>query len=301
MADVSSDTTEISSIGKMFTNKKVNIVLDETNFLLWKQQVLLTVRSHRLEKLLTGALKPPPEKVAGENGQQVENEAFELFVAQDSALASWLLSTISLQLLPQFVGAETTSQIYIWQLCVLEWELVWNSKKQKIVSRSTMEAEYRSLADATSEIVWLDALLSDMGVVMSTPPVVWSDNSGAIVASANPVYHSKTKHVELDVHFVREKVASNKLAVNYVPAPYQLADGLTKPISKGCFDEFRRSLGPVENVDKLWVRVLKAKYRWNIDVPITINRGTARSCGFIVVNLLLVMVAELTTNDGQWD
>ncbi|KAL4318794.1 hypothetical protein GQ457_18G006500 [Hibiscus cannabinus] len=96
----------------MFTNKKINVVLDETNFLLWKQQVLLTVRSHRLEKVLTGKVKAPAEKVAGPDGSMVDNEEFEEFMAQDSALASWLLSTISSQLLSEFVGAETSAEVW---------------------------------------------------------------------------------------------------------------------------------------------------------------------------------------------
>ncbi|KAL4308391.1 hypothetical protein GQ457_01G054850 [Hibiscus cannabinus] len=66
---------------KMFTNKKINAVLDEMNFLLRKQQVLLTIRSHRLETLLTGILKFPPEMLFGEDGTQVVNEDFDIFVA----------------------------------------------------------------------------------------------------------------------------------------------------------------------------------------------------------------------------
>ncbi|XP_039053343.1 uncharacterized protein LOC120195357 [Hibiscus syriacus] len=86
--DVSSCVLSSSSKIKMFTNKKINVVLDEMNFLLWKQQVLLTVHSHRLERLLTGALKPPPELVDDENGAMIPNEDYEDFVAQDSSLAS---------------------------------------------------------------------------------------------------------------------------------------------------------------------------------------------------------------------
>ncbi|KAL4335290.1 hypothetical protein GQ457_07G011350 [Hibiscus cannabinus] len=101
-----------SKMNKAFTNKKVNVVLDEFNFLVWKQQVLLVVRSLRLKKLLAGVLKAPPAMVTSTYGISVENEEYEVFVAQDSALASWLLSTISVQLLPQFVGAETTPEIW---------------------------------------------------------------------------------------------------------------------------------------------------------------------------------------------
>ncbi|KAE8688523.1 Mannan endo-1,4-beta-mannosidase 2 [Hibiscus syriacus] len=89
----------------MFTNKKVNVVLDEMNFLFWKQQVLLTVRSHRLKRLLIGLMPVPLETVIDQNSEVVFNEGFENFMAQDSALASWLLSTIS----PQ---DETTASVW---------------------------------------------------------------------------------------------------------------------------------------------------------------------------------------------
>ncbi|KAE8697713.1 hypothetical protein F3Y22_tig00110610pilonHSYRG00140 [Hibiscus syriacus] len=112
---------------KGFSHKKINVVLDEMNFLLWKQQILLTVRSHRLERLLTGALMPPPETVLDANGEVSVNEAFEDFVAQDSALASWLLSTISSHLLPQFVGAESAA-------------VIWNMVLQLFANKSTTAA-----------------------------------------------------------------------------------------------------------------------------------------------------------------
>ncbi|XP_039020839.1 uncharacterized protein LOC120152761 [Hibiscus syriacus] len=72
----------------------------------------LMLRSHRLERLLTGSIPVPQETVVDQNGEIVVNEAFEDFMAQDSALASWLLSTISLQLLPQFVDAETAAAVW---------------------------------------------------------------------------------------------------------------------------------------------------------------------------------------------
>ncbi|KAE8710243.1 Adenylate kinase 4 [Hibiscus syriacus] len=97
---------------KSFTNKRLSVVLDERNFLLWKQQVLLTVRSHRLEKLLSGTAVSPPATVVLEGGTVTENTDHEVFVAQDSALASWLLSTISPSLLPHLVGAETAAQVW---------------------------------------------------------------------------------------------------------------------------------------------------------------------------------------------
>ncbi|KAE8733447.1 Protein SCO1-like protein 1 [Hibiscus syriacus] len=82
--------------------------------------------------------------------------------------------------------------------------------KQKS-SRSTMEAEYKSIVDAAAEVTWMNVVLADLGEVSGTTLTVWCDNSGAIAMSANPVYHAQSKHVDLDVHFVREKVATKQL------------------------------------------------------------------------------------------
>ncbi|KAE8713459.1 hypothetical protein F3Y22_tig00110209pilonHSYRG00092 [Hibiscus syriacus] len=123
--------------------------------------------------------------------------------------------------------------------------IVWSSKKQKTISRSTTKAEYKSLADVSSDATWVAALLDSMGIELQGTPVIWCDNSSAISMSANLIYHAKTKHVELDVHFVRENVATNKLKVNYVPSSHQVADGFTKALSKDYFNVFRQRLGVV--------------------------------------------------------
>ena len=83
----------------------------------------------------------------------------------------------------------------------------WSSKKQSVVSRSSAEAEYRALAHAASEVVWIKSLLAELQVKLSTTPLMWCDNQSAIALAYNPVYHAKTKHVELDIHFIRDKVA----------------------------------------------------------------------------------------------
>ncbi|KAE8692320.1 hypothetical protein F3Y22_tig00110840pilonHSYRG00040 [Hibiscus syriacus] len=120
--------------------------------------------------------------------------------------------------------------------------VTWVSKKQKTVSRSTMEAEYRSITEAAAEVTWVTTLLSDLGVKSPDDPVVWCDNTSAVALSANPVYHAKSKHVDLDIHFVREKVAAGCLRVSYVPTGFQLADGFTKPLTKAPFQVFRDKL-----------------------------------------------------------
>ncbi|KAL3651407.1 hypothetical protein CASFOL_004409 [Castilleja foliolosa] len=118
----------------------------------------------------------------------------------------------------------------------------WSSKKQHCVSRSSTEAEYRSLAHVTSEISWIQYLLGELNVVQSRIPKIWIDNQSAIYLSSNPIMHARTKHIELDCHFVREKVAAGLIQVNYVPTCDQNADILTKPLSLQFFTRLRNKL-----------------------------------------------------------
>ncbi|GER25170.1 polyprotein [Striga asiatica] len=107
----------------------------------------------------------------------------------------------------------------------------WSSKKQTTVSRSSTEAEYRSLAHAACEIMWIKSLLRELRVKDNRPSVIWVDNLGAIQLAANPIGHSRTKHIELDLHFLREKIVKGVISVRHVPAIDQVSDILTKPLN----------------------------------------------------------------------
>lgn len=110
------------------------------------------------------------------------------------------------------------------------------------MSRSSTEAEYKSLANATAEIIWVESLLNELGVKQHRISCLWCDNLGATYHSANPVFHGRTKHIEVDFHFVRERVADKKLDIRFIPSKDQVADGFTKALSIKPFEEFKRNL-----------------------------------------------------------
>lgn len=112
------------------------------------------------------------------------------------------------------------------------------------MSRSTTEAEYRGVANACSEITWIQSLLKEMHISLPHSPIIWCDNTSAVSLAANPVFHSRTKHLELDLHFIREKVLNGTIQVNYIPAVEQVAvaDILTKPLQISFFHHLRNRL-----------------------------------------------------------
>ena len=121
----------------------------------------------------------------------------------------------------------------------------WSARKQPTVSRSSTEAEYKSLANATAEMMWIQRLLTELGISHSPVAWLWCDNIGAKYLSANPVFHARTKHIEIDFHFVRERVAQKPLDIRFINTSDQVADGFTKPISAAKLREFRFNLNLV--------------------------------------------------------
>jgi histone deacetylase 1/2 len=118
----------------------------------------------------------------------------------------------------------------------------WNAKKQASVSRSSTEAEYKALANATAELIWVEALLRELGVKLQQKPCLWCDNLGATYLSVNPVFHARTRHIEIDFHFIRERVASNRLDIRFISSKDQVADGFTKALPVRNLDEFKHNL-----------------------------------------------------------
>ncbi len=110
--------------------------------------------------------------------------------------------------------------------------LSWKSKKQPTVSKSSTEAEYRAMSAVCSEIVWLRRLLADFGMTPSIPTPLFCDNESAVKIASNPVFHERTKHIEIDCHFVREKFEQGLITLPHVSTKDQIADILTKSLSK---------------------------------------------------------------------
>ncbi|XP_019198265.1 PREDICTED: uncharacterized protein LOC109192122 [Ipomoea nil] len=121
----------------------------------------------------------------------------------------------------------------------------WVSRKQKTVARSSTEDEYKGLADVAAEVTWVISLLKELGLHAGTPTTLWCDNLGATYMCANPLFHARTKHVEIDFHFVRDKVTAGDFLVNFVSMKDQLADIFDKPLPAARFTSLRSKLNVV--------------------------------------------------------
>jgi hypothetical protein len=118
----------------------------------------------------------------------------------------------------------------------------WSSKRQATIALSSTEAEYMAATQAAKEAVWLRRLLGELGENPSGPTTVYEDNQGAIAIAQNPVFHQCTKHIDIQYHFVRERVDTGDIKLQYIATADQLADMCTKALGKTKFTGFRERL-----------------------------------------------------------
>ena len=117
----------------------------------------------------------------------------------------------------------------------------WASKRQRVISRSSAEAEYRVVANSVVEASWLRHL-QELHNPLERSTLVYCVNINAVYLSTNLVQHQRTKHAEIDLHFVRQRVAVNDVRVLRFPTTSQFVDIFTKGLPSMVFSEFRSSL-----------------------------------------------------------
>jgi hypothetical protein len=120
--------------------------------------------------------------------------------------------------------------------------VTWRNKKQNVMARSGVEAEYRAMTSTVSELTWIKQLLADMSITIHKPMKIFCDNQAARHIASNPVFHERMKHIEVDCYFVREKVQVGKIKTPFVRSQDQLADIFTKGLEPRPFEENTRKL-----------------------------------------------------------
>ncbi|KAF2311236.1 hypothetical protein GH714_021117 [Hevea brasiliensis] len=137
---------------------------------------------------------------------------FGLFFKKDTSLVLSAFSDAD------WAGCPTTRRSTTGYCTFLGCNIIsWCAKKQHTVARSSTEAEYRSMAHTAAELTWLGYLLQDLQIYPKQPPILYGDNLSALHLTVNPVLHSRSKHVALDYHYVRERVAQGVLITRYIP------------------------------------------------------------------------------------
>ncbi|WJX66879.1 hypothetical protein P8452_51386 [Trifolium repens] len=130
---------------------------------------------------------------------------------------------------------------YVWGNLV-----TWRSKKQGVVARSSAEAEFRAMAQGICEGLWIHRVLEELKMKIELPSKLYSDSKAAISIAHNPVQHDRTKHIEIDRHFIKEKLDAGIICLPFVTSSQQTADILTKSLARPTFEHLIGKLGMID-------------------------------------------------------
>lgn len=124
--------------------------------------------------------------------------------------------------------------------------VTWRSKKQKFVSRSSAESEFRGMVHGACELLWIKRVLRDLSIGINEAMNLYCDNQAAVKIANNPVQHDRTKHVEIDRHFIKDHLEKKTINLPFVNSKEQLADMLTKAVNARLFSDSLDKLGMID-------------------------------------------------------
>ena len=119
----------------------------------------------------------------------------------------------------------------------------WSSKRQSVVALSSTEAEYMAVTQATKEAIWIRSLLKDLGDEQLEPTTIYEDNQSCIALAKNPVHHARSKHIDIQYHFVREQIILGAVVLKYLETKEMTTDVLTKPLPRPAFERLILKMG----------------------------------------------------------
>ena len=122
--------------------------------------------------------------------------------------------------------------------------VTWRSKNQSVVAKSTTTIEFKALAQGICDLLWIKRLLGELNMAGSRVAMkLYSDNKAAINIAHNPIHHDRTKHVEIDLHFIKENIEKGEVCIVFITTAQQVVDVLTQGITRDKFEALTSKLG----------------------------------------------------------